>query len=138
LRYRFDVYHYGPFCAGVFNDVDWLTIMEVVEDKSANPEKFSNYRVTTSARDYLEHHREQVEPYRERIRIVCEALIPLSPEELELVSTLDYAFRELRARKKANPARDEVVNRFVEFKGEKFPKNQVEELFDRLNKVGAF
>jgi hypothetical protein len=32
LRYRFDVYHYGPFCSGVFNDIDWLTIMEIVDN----------------------------------------------------------------------------------------------------------
>ena len=43
MTYRFDIYHYGPFCEEILRDVEWLIADGVITDLSDKPEKYSNY-----------------------------------------------------------------------------------------------
>jgi hypothetical protein len=64
--------------------------------------------------------------------------LPLKPDHLELVATLDYAFREVKATAGKKPARQDVVARFREFKGAKFTDRDITETYNQLEAAGLF
>src|SRR3990172_3707406 len=90
MRYRFDVHHYGPFCSQILSDVDWMTVTEGLEDKSTDPDRYSNYRIGDAGEELISDFSEELKPYHETVHDIVSALTPGSPERLELVSTLHY------------------------------------------------
>src|SRR5437763_925651 len=118
MRYKFDLYHYGPYCDRISRDVEWLAADGVLKDASTNPEKYSNYRPGPSVDELLRLH--SLDQYQELINSVVKALLPLRPEDLELFATLDYIYRQLRAGGGAGPWKDKALARFFEVKNNKF------------------
>src|SRR5260370_18746724 len=57
MQYRFDLYHYGPYCDLISRDVELLLADGVIRDDSPNPKKYSNYRTSDEARELLEIYR---------------------------------------------------------------------------------
>src|SRR5713226_6861666 len=43
MRYRFEVFHYGPFCSTILGDLEWLMADDVIADISPDPGKYSKY-----------------------------------------------------------------------------------------------
>lgn len=136
VRYRFDVYHYGPFCSDILSDVDSLVLEDVIADKSANPSRYSNYRIGPESERLFGDFHSEIEPHRETVRSIVKALVPLSPDHLELIATLHYAYRELRATRQTKPTAAEVANRFRQFKGDKFDDGAISTAFDQLRTAG--
>lgn len=134
MGYRFDIYHYGPFCEDVLRDADWLLADGVIEDLSPNG-RYSNYAPGPALPQILEPHRETLEPLREKVREIVRALVPLRPEHLELIATLDYLHRWFLASGGNGPWKDRVVSRFFELKGDRFPREVVENTYDRITQA---
>jgi hypothetical protein len=65
-------------------------------------------------------------------------LAPMEPDRLELISTLDYAYRELSAQAHSEPTKENVIARFREFKRDKFPQQEVEEAFEMMKEARFF
>ena len=57
MRYRFDIYHYGPYCDRLSRDVEWLMADGVLKDASSNTRKYSNYRPDAAAEELLQIER---------------------------------------------------------------------------------
>ncbi len=138
MRYRFEVYHYGPFCASILGDLDWLLADAAIRDDSTDPGKYSKYVPGSACSDLVEKHSAKLEEYDETVKNTVKALLPLKPDHLELIATLDYAFRETRAMTGKKPARGIVISRFREFKGEKFSDVEIAKTYDQLEGAGLF
>jgi uncharacterized protein len=138
MRYRFDVHHYGPFCNAILGDMEWLIADNVIQDTSRQREKYSKYEPGPACDELLNIHREKLGAYREALKNIVRALMPLKPEHLELIATLDYAFRDQRATFGGKPPWPAVLARFREFKGEKFQEEAIADTYRRLESAGLF
>jgi uncharacterized protein len=138
MGYRFDIYHYGPFCEDILADVDWLVADEVVKDTSPDQSRYSRYAPGPAINELLSRHTQTVERHREQVRRVVHALVPLKPEHMELIATLDYLYRQRRASGGPGPWKPAVLARFQEVKKERFTPQQVAETYDALAAVGLF
>src|SRR6266852_1815736 len=136
MRYRFELFHYGPFCNNILGDLEWLMADEVISDGSPNPEKYSKYTPGPACSELLAKHAATLKEYEDTVKSTVKALLPLRPDHLELIATLDYAFREMKATVGKKPPKKKVIARFREFKGEKFKEKEIAETYDRLEAAG--
>jgi uncharacterized protein len=132
MKYRFDLYHYGPFCDLISRDVEWLLADGVLKDGSLNPAKYSNYRASDEATELMEKHRRSLDMYQKTIDTVVKALLPLQPENLEMMATLDYLYRQLLAGGGEGPWKERVIDRFMQVKKDKFSRQDVSSSYDAL------
>jgi uncharacterized protein YwgA len=138
MRYRFDVYHYGPFCNNILGDIEWLMADDVIVDSSNKPGKYSRYTPGSACEELIDMHADKIRDYREKIKNTVQALLPLEPDHLELIATLDYAFREKKATFGGKPPKDVVISRFREFKGTKFSEMAIYQTYEQLESAGLF
>lgn len=136
MSYRFDIYHYGPFCHEILRDAEWLQADGVIVDRTPDAEKFSNYAPGAALEELISAHAAEIERHRTLIRTVVGALVPMRPERLELIATLDYLYRSYAATGKPGPWKDTVVSRFLEIKGSRFSRQEVEAAYGSLCKAG--
>lgn len=132
MRYRFDIYHYGPYCDRITCDVELLVADGVLKDISPTPEKYSNYRPADAAEELLQSHPAALQTHQETINKVVQSLLPLEPDHLELLATLDYLYRQKRAGGGSGPWKETVIERFMEVKKDKFPRTAVSEAYDSM------
>jgi uncharacterized protein YwgA len=138
MRYRFDVHHFGPFCDSILGDTEWLTADGVIVDSSPNPEKYSIFTPGPASDELITKYSDKLQEHERTITSTVKALLPLKPDHLELIATLDYAFRETRATAGKKPARKAVISRFREFKGDKFSEAEIAKTYDQLDGAGFF
>jgi uncharacterized protein YwgA len=138
MRYRFDVCHYGPFCTSILGDLEWLMADDVVCDSSPDREKYSKYTPGPACDELLAKHAGKINEYQDTVKSTVKALLPLQPDHLELIATLDYAFREMKATVGKKPTKKKVIARFREFKKEKFKEREIADTYDRLEAAGLF
>lgn len=138
MRYRFDVFHYGPFCADIHGDLDWLMADQVVADTSPDPKKYSKYSPGPTCDQLIAKHIDRLKEFDESIKSTVKALLPLKPDHLELIATLDYAYRDTQATAGKKPSRKNVIARFREFKGDKFNEGEIAKTYDQLEAAGLF
>jgi uncharacterized protein len=138
MRYRFDVSHYGPFCSTILGDAEWLMADEVIADSSPDPKKYSKYTPGTACDELISMHAGQLKEYEDAVKSTVTALLPLKPDHLELIATLDYSFREMKATLGKKPPKEAVIARFREFKGDKFKDKEIGTTYDRLEGAGFF
>jgi uncharacterized protein YwgA len=132
MRYRFDIYHYGPYCDRITRDVELLVADGVLNDISPNPDKYSNYRPAEAATELIQSHKTEIQTHRDSINRVVEALLPLEPDHLELLATLDYLYRQKKAGGGSGPWKQEVINRFMQVKKDKFERAEVSVAYDSM------
>lgn len=132
MRYRFEIYHYGPYCDKIYRDVELLLADGVLIDVSANPGKYSNYRPAEAAAELIQLHRSHLEPYLTLLTTVVKALLPFKPDHLEILATLDYLYRALRAGGGNGPWKERVIGRFMQVKKDKFGENDVVAAYDAM------
>ncbi|MBM4071095.1 MAG: hypothetical protein FJ271_19435 [Planctomycetes bacterium] len=138
MRYRFDVHHFGPFCDTILADTEWLMADGVIVDNSPDPGKYSKFMPGSACDQLTAKYSEKLRGHEGTIRNTVKALLPLQPDHLELIATLDYAFRETRATAGKKPARNAVIARFKEFKREKFSDAEIAKTYDQLEGAGLF
>jgi uncharacterized protein len=131
-NYKFDIYHYGPFCEQILWDIDLLMADGVIEDKSMNTEKFSNYSHGQSIDELINLHKSRIDAIQNDVREIVRALVPLKPDELELTSTLDFIYRQQRATGTTENLKDAVISRFQQVKKDKFPVELVAGTYDAM------
>jgi uncharacterized protein YwgA len=132
VRYRFDIYHYGPYCDRVSRDVELLVADGVLKDISSSPEKYSNYRPAEEAEELLRSHAAALRTHQEMINRVVLTLLPLEPDHLELLATLDYLYRQKKAGGGSGPWKEIVIDRFLEVKKDKFERSAVSAAYDSM------
>ncbi|HUQ70725.1 MAG TPA: hypothetical protein VM165_14445 [Planctomycetaceae bacterium] len=135
MRYSFDIHHYGPFCSSVMHDVDWLLADDVIVDES-NEDRYSLYRPGEGWSELSACFADQLDEYRDQIQNVCEALCDLSPRTLELIATLDFSYRWVRAGGGTGPWKNASIAKFKSIKKDKFTDDEINEWHDVLVNAG--
>src|SRR5262245_4891946 len=138
MRYRFDIYHYGPYCSRISRDVEWLIADGVLKDASPNTEKYANYRISNAADELIQMHQAELQPHLATIDKVVKVLLPLRPERLEMLATLDYLYRQLKVGGGSGPWKERVVDRFLEVKKDKFERADVSAAYNEMASVNLF
>ncbi len=93
MKYSFEIHHYGPFCADIMHDVEWLLADDVIKDESPEQERFSDYTVGKGWSDLVASFKNELDAHQKIVSGVCDALSDLSPETLEVIATLDFSYR---------------------------------------------
>jgi len=138
MNYRFDLHHHGPFCADILNDADILKALDIISDNGKQG-RYSDYRIGEMASQLMGKHNKFLEDNRSKVTEVVQAMVPLEPVKLELIATLDFAFRWIKATGVRGPWKGKVIEKFFEIKKEKmdqFPRNEVEAAYDNLVEAG--
>src|SRR5260370_14471189 len=65
MRYRFELFHYGPFCQNILGDLEWLRADEVISDDSPDPQKYSKYTPGPYCEELLDKHAAQLDKYQD-------------------------------------------------------------------------
>ena len=138
MGYRFEIHNFGPFCDSILSDAEVLLADDVIVDRSSNIKKYSNYAPGNSSPELIEMHGAEIEKCRPQIRNVVQKLVPLKPDHLELLATLDFAYRWIKASGTPGPFHDRVVDRFVEIKKNKFPRSVVEQTYRSMVEANLF
>lgn len=134
MRYNFEIYHYGPFCSSIASDLEWLLADEIVVNDSQSDDKY-NYRTTAGYDKLSKKFPIEFEQHGKIISAVTEAFGDLSPSILELIATLDYSFRWVRACGGTGPWKQRTVDKFKSIKKEKFTTEQIDRWYDVLVKL---
>ena len=103
----------------------------VIQDSSANSEKYSN-SVPDGAMSDLPGLYPQVVGHKAVIASVVKSLLPLDPARLELIATPDFLHRRLKAGGGAGPWKDRVIDKFLSVERDKFARPKVFEAYDGL------
>lgn len=131
MRYTFEIHHFGPFCQNVRNDVDWLLADDVLTDQSQD-QRYSNYRPDKGWAELESQFAGELGRHQHVVNDVCNALSDMSPNTLELIATLDFSFRWVKARGGQGPWREAAVEKFKSIKKEKFSNAEIQKWYDSL------
>jgi uncharacterized protein YwgA len=131
MKYRFEIHNYGPFCPNVMHDVEWLLADDVIEDRSQE-DRYSNYKPSVGWPELSERFKDKLNEYEPLIEAVCDALSDLSPDTLELIATLDFSYRWIRARGLPGPWKSSAIEKFKEIKNDKFSDKEIESWYQVL------
>lgn len=131
MRYNFDIHHYGPFCQSIMHDVEWLAADGVIEDR-AKDSRYSNYKPGAAWSELAGQFNDKLNSFEEQIKSVCDALSGMSPEPLELIATLDFSYRWVRAAGGNGPWKAKTIEKFKSIKKEKFPGDEIDSWYDVL------
>lgn len=131
MKYSFDIHNFGPFCANVMHDVEWLLTDDVIQDR-ARDERYSNYKPSAGWDELSTQYKAKLDEHRDKIEEVCDALSDLSPDALELVATLDFSYRWVRARGGKGPWKQAAVEKFKSIKKDKFDDYDIDNWYDVL------
>jgi len=134
MGYRFEIHNFGPFCSEIMRDTDWLIVDDIIGDCSHTPES-SNYGPGENIELLLESYEDFLKPHRETVSTIAAVFAPLQTADLELYATLDYIFREQRARGGDGPWKDRVIKRFMEIKKNKFAQGVVEKAYENMQQA---
>lgn len=138
MRYRFSIYHYGPFCDEILRDTDLLIADGVIAERSTQTAKYSDYAGGEALEELLSGYENAIKPWEETItRVVCD-LAPFNSDKLEATATLDYIYRQLLATGQGQPAKEDIISKFMELKGAKFRRQDVESIYEVMLASGAF
>ena len=132
IGYRFTIHHFGPFCDEIVKDVEMMEVDEVVKDQRRRGSRYSNFVPGPALDELLDLHREVIKKHRPLIAEAVEALIPLEPRRLELLATMHYAYRHVRAAGGKGPWRTRTIEQFREFKDDKFSDDEIASSYDGL------
>lgn len=132
-RYRFDIHHFGPFCAEILDDVDDLVADEFVSDRSRDP-KFSDYEITSGAKPVCAAHGAFLGKYDSAIRKIA-SLAALPASRLELLSTVHFLARWDIDGGCGVPGQRRLARRVKEFKKDKFTSEEIEEAYGQLRRA---
>jgi len=133
MYYEFSVHHYGPYCQDISSDVEWLLADSVVTDDGINkPGNSSDYKTAAEYESLKVQFSDKLEKYQPIIKSVCDALSDLSPKTLELVATLDFSFRWVKAGGGVGPWKSEAVAKFKKIKKDKFDDEEIDRWYGAL------
>jgi len=129
---QFEIYTYGPYSDTITFTVDSLLADDVVVDKSTEA-KYSNYRLGVQADEFFDYAGTTIRPYEPIIDTVVKVFGGFRPEELELIATLHFICQRQRTTTGEAPVREQVMEKFVGIKGDKFGFERINAWYDALS-----
>jgi hypothetical protein len=81
---------------------------------------------------FIRSYASALEPHRPTIARVVRGLVPLQPDRLELLATLDYLYRQFKGSGGSGPWKDRVMERFLQVKRDTFARQEVMAAYDSM------
>lgn len=131
----FEIYNYGPYSDAVAFAVESMIADDILEDRSTNPARYSNYRLITENIEFDEDLRNIVRKYNKKIFNIVEALGGFEPQQLELIATLHFIARKKKSIGE-KVSRKGVEKEFFKIKRDKFSNEEVANWYDVLESAG--
>jgi uncharacterized protein YwgA len=134
LGYRYVMYHYGPFCFELNDNLETLGIMGVLNIEQ-DPSGYG-YSISTGAyaqepdteeMDFLRQHEEEID-------LIIETFGEMKAEDLEIISTIHFVASILK-KKSEQYDKQNVVEQVRRLKP-KFDLNYIGKVYDTLDEVG--
>jgi len=135
LPFRFEMYHYGPFCQEIFDVTENLIVDDVIQDKTEG-QGWSSYAPGPNCDTLLNMAEGQLQVHKGILDEVVNTFSGLDPSQIELVSTIHYVHSSYREWYKNRPSKDQVVQSVLEIKKNKFATTFVERVYDILMGAG--
>ena len=129
----FGIYTYGPYSDTITFSVESLLADEVLVDRSTNP-KYSNYRTGPNFAELLTEYSDEVEPHKDTINRIVEALGEFEPTDLELIATLHFVTRRQKMRT-GQPSKSAVIAEFKSIKKDKFTDEAIARWYQALQQA---
>jgi hypothetical protein len=124
MQFTFRIHHFGPFCDDLAGVLDWLQADDIVVDDSREP-RYSDFSPAANWPQIKATYQESLHQYQGIIDSVARALGSMEPRILELIATLDFSFRWVRARGGNGPWKEPTIHKFKEIKGDKFSNEEI-------------
>ncbi|MEE9336293.1 MAG: hypothetical protein V3U65_19560 [Granulosicoccaceae bacterium] len=131
MSYRFDMHPNGPSCPDIYDDIEWLLAEEVIENIE-NSSSQSNYKPSNSIADIKDEFKNQLESYLPIVNDVCDSFGELIPSTLQPITTLDFAYRWVKAGGGDGPWKAESVRKFKSIEKEKYSDSEIDNLYSKL------
>jgi hypothetical protein len=132
LGYHFSLYAYGPFDAGVLDDLDYAQALDAVQSRLVNYATGYGYNIRpgTAAAEIKNKARDFLAGHQAAIDWVVQEFSGMSAAHLELASTAIFVDREAQ-RTREPLSLEELVRRVREVKP-RFPEQQVRAIAELL------
>jgi hypothetical protein len=82
--------------------------------------------------DVKQQYADRLAKYENTINDVVNAMGDMSPRTLELIATLDFCYRWIRAANKTGPWKTATIEKFKQIKKEKFDDDEILRWYDTL------
>lgn len=135
MGYRFRLHHYGPFCAEIMSDVDSLVADEVIRDTASSDAHYSNYIQSINYNELVDKYEGKLREHLEIISAVANAFATFPPEELELLTTIDFLYRSKKATGHQGPFKEFVLKKLKDVKKGKFTDEKSTNYYDLMVKI---
>lgn len=140
LNYKYEMYHYGPYCFELSNDLDLLNMMNIISIED-NPTTYGySIKLSNSVNgSYFSRNESCFESeaqhawdnYKSGFEKLLKIFGECSTRDLELYATMHFVGRILRERGKVVDA-DDVI-REVKFLKPKYSKDELENAYQYLS-----
>ena len=133
LNYDYEIYHYGPYCFELANDLDSLNSLEILDvsaDRQGYGFHISKGRV---ADNFSEKNNQLVSQNNVNLEFVIDNFGRCDPAEIELKATIHYVNKIMKAHDPRTSEMD-VLSKVEELKP-KFTQEYVKKCYDELNAI---
>lgn len=134
LDYEYCIHYFGPYSSTLDYSIQSLERLGIVKLKRQG---LSSLIIPNSIQDLLiEEDVHQLSPMDLRvIEYVLDNFAGKSPKELELITTTDFAAKEI-TRKKGYATREDIINGVILIKNTKFSASEIENAINLLAEYG--
>jgi len=137
MRFRFRLYHYGPYSQPLHYRMADLVAEGYLRDLSEDFQAYSDYRPNGGASQrLLQPYLHFLKGYQRPIDSVVKMLCRLTREEKDLVSTVHYLHESHLRYHGETLSRDAVVEKAHEARGGRGERRLIESAYDALDEAG--
>ncbi len=97
LKYRYEIYHYGPYCfelAGNLDSLKSLNILAIIPNVTGYGYDISRGE---HCEDFFGRDEEIINTYKENLDFIINNFVACSPSEIELKATIHYVYKVSKA-----------------------------------------
>ena len=135
VPFSYRLYFYGPYSQDITFAIDDLIADDVIKDTSPDRQKFSSFIAGENCDELIGRFKKEIGPHETLIKKVID-IFNISPEKLELITTLHYLCLELKTTAGASPAKKELISAFKGVKGNKFTDKEISQMIKVLSEIG--
>ncbi len=138
LGYRFQLYAYGPYDSTVLDDLGMAEVWNTVEERVEQYSRGYKYAIFPGTKygEFLESTAIFLEKHAEAIKWVIDNFKEYTAAGFELLGTMVWADREAQ-RSQEKWSKDELIRLVLEIKP-RFSKDQADQIFEKLKRLGVF
>lgn len=130
LNYRYKMYHYGPYCSELSNDLDIMDMMDTVNIEDSSTTYGYSITLGESGKEQASDIEQLLYSDREHFDKLLSVFGECSAKELELYATMHLVERILR--KREQDWSQESVTREVKILKPKYPDNDIKKAYKYL------